>query len=146
MKILKANKKDARKISKMIIKEVSKFKEFSMSEIASLKKHYNQKRLIKRMEEASFYIVTKDSKIIGVMGLGASNVESSYIKEGHQRKGIGGKLLAHLEKQATKNGSRFLTLLASKSSLAFWRKEGYSPVKKIHDELGEATLMIKYLK
>jgi GNAT superfamily N-acetyltransferase len=67
-----------------------------------------------------------DGEIVGFLALDGERVEHLYVRPGHQRRGVGGALLARA-KAASPTGLTLWAFQRNVQGLAFYAKHGFAP-------------------
>jgi N-acetylglutamate synthase-like GNAT family acetyltransferase len=103
-----------------------------------------EKELQKQIDEGvEFWCFEEQGKVLGVMGIqfkgNVTLIRHAYVRSVERSKGIGGKLLAHLETIAT-TPVLIGTWADAKWAIDFYRKHGFVLLSKIEIE----TLLRKY--
>lgn len=80
-----------------------------------------------RMYHAVVY--EQDGEVVGVGALDGPEVKRLYVSPAAQGRGVGAALLGALEDEARDLGFDRLVLDASPSSVGFWERMGYAPVR-----------------
>jgi len=85
--------------------------------------------LLEEMKRMRFYGFRKDLKLLGVMAKepikDTTLIRHAYVSMEHQRKGIGSKLLAFIEKQVDTEWLLIGTWKAATWAIDFYKKHGY---------------------
>ena len=91
------------------------------------------------IEDNSYHIMVLNlnEEVIGVGRLHSRNNNISQIRfmavdSMSQKKGVGSKILEHLEKVAINEGKNMIILESRESAIFFYKKNGYKVVKKTH--------------
>jgi len=76
-----------------------------------------------------FYVAVYDSGqgILGVAGLDMNEVRLLYVSPGHQGRGIGGELLAHLESMVPSTLFADIFVYSTFAAVDFYRSHGFTP-------------------
>lgn len=127
MTIRQANKNDARRISYLIQKNtVNVTKNNYSAEQIDVWKAANTTTAIKgKLNERIIFCAFENEKLIGTIGLQGNEVVGLYVSYNKVGKGIGTKLLNHLEEYAKKNRIETLELTSTPSANLFYRRNGY---------------------
>jgi GNAT superfamily N-acetyltransferase len=111
--------------------------------------YYSVAVMFKKIETQSIFCAEIDGMIVGTIALDADFVVGFYTKTSHLKKGIGKKMMQHLEQYALGNGIKTLQLAASPIGVDFYLKNGWEKIKDFNIKyLGvefEETLMKKQL-
>jgi GNAT superfamily N-acetyltransferase len=148
MKIRKFQDKDARKLSYLIRRALNEvnIKDYPKSIIVRLSNHNAPSKLIEISRLKDIYVVVDDDRILGTAGLENSNVFSVFVNPTYHGKGIGQRLMAHVERVAKKRGIDRLRLTSSLTAVGFYKKLGYKKIKEVSDKsVGHQIIMEKKL-
>ena len=83
--------------------------------------------------------------IVGTIGLGGDKLRSLFVEPGLQGKGVGARLVAHLEAHARQAGLAELHLSSSITARGFYERLGYRLIRFDEREDGSTFLMSKTL-
>ncbi len=72
-----------------------------------------------------FYVAEEGNKIIGIIRGTKERMNSFFVDESYQKKGIGRKLVSKFEETAKKSGSQKIKVEASLYAVPFYQKVGY---------------------
>jgi len=127
MKIRKATKKDARKISLMRRETLKKInsKDYPKKIIDILYKKNSVKDILIKMRERTMFCATEKDKILGTIDLEGNKIGGLYVNPKYIGKGLGKKLLRYLEDYTKKKGLRKLMLYSTLTAEGFYKKQGY---------------------
>lgn len=146
MKIRKFQDKDARKLSYLIRRTLNEvnIKDYPKSVIARLSNYNAPSKLIERSRLGDIYVIVDGDRILGTAGLENNIVFSVFVDPTHHGKGIGQRLMRHVERVAKKRGIDRLTLTSSSTALGFYEKLGYKKLKEVFDKsAGQQIIMEK---
>lgn len=143
IKIRKAKKQDARKISLLrrdTIRKISS-KEYPKNILDYLLKGQSVKGVLNKMKERKIFCAWEGKRLVGTADLEIKRkrIGGFFVKTNLIGKGIGSKLLEFVEEYAKKKGIKKLNLNPSNFAFNFYKKRGYKVV-------GETTWMIKNCK
>jgi putative acetyltransferase len=82
---------------------------------------------------------------VGTIGLGGDKLRSLFVEPGLHGKGVGARLVAHLEAHARKAGVAELHLSSSITARGFYERLGYRLIRFEEREDGSTFLMSKTL-
>lgn len=148
LEIRKFRKEDAEKTSKLIIKALTEVnsKDYSASAISFLRKRYSPELLIEKSKEREMFVASEDGKILGTAGLLGNTIRTVFVSTESHKKGIGTKLIKHLEAVARKKGYESLEVPSTTTACGFYEKLGYKRIRDKHEEnVGTLMLMEKKL-
>lgn len=138
MIIRKARIEDARQISRMVcdcLRYVVS-KDYPKKQIDNLSYYYKTKRLREktlRDDRVKKVLVDENNKILafGVINIFEREFCALYVKHTIHNKGLGTKMLGHLEEIAIKSGVKELLVYSTLTSEKYYRRNGYIKIKKI---------------
>ena len=64
-------------------------------------------------------------------------IKGLYVDPEHQSKGIGGNLMKYLEKTASEQGAKALTVHATLNAAEFYRKCGFDPLEVVEHHVSD---------
>jgi N-acetylglutamate synthase-like GNAT family acetyltransferase len=152
LEIRAANENDAHEISELIIHnaEVSLKPHYSEKQWDIFVSYYSSEVLKNKMIDQYIYCAELNKKIVGTVALDGNFVVGFYTNLEYLNKGIGKKLLHHIELVALNNGLSEIQLAASPVSVAYYIKNGWQKIETTmmtyFDTDFEETLMKKALK
>ena len=82
---------------------------------------------------------------VGTAGLGNGKLRSLFVEPGLQQRGVGARLVAHLEAHARAAGITELTLNSSLTAHGFYERLGYRMIRFEERADGSTFLMSKTL-
>ena len=94
---------------------------------------------------SNYYTVVceENNEILGLGALDGNEIKRLYIDPTSQGKGIGSKIIGHLENEAKKRGVKAASTQASPSSESFYHKLGYQTLNK--DILKKKDAVFKFV-
>jgi len=146
MQIRKFKKTDAPKVSQLIRKCITElFPHYYPKKVIDvLYKKNTPKSVIKRSNERDYYVMEEKNHILGIMGIQKNNIRTSYVNPAYHKKGIGRKLLNHLENIVLEKNYSKLTTHSSLSAKTFYQKCGFKIIRKVSSE-HEGIMLDEYL-
>ncbi|MBY0537251.1 MAG: GNAT family N-acetyltransferase [Chitinophagaceae bacterium] len=102
---------------------------YSDVQMAVFLRHYAPEAIKSRLSKTVLFVAETKGEILGSIGLDDDLVVGFYTKANHTGKGIGTKLLKHLENYATENGFVRIELSASPIGEGFYLKQGWRKVE-----------------
>ena len=130
--ILPACEKDLPRIQELIRDNTERVEENAYSE--QQKKIWIAENTVEKLrvklKEAQLFCLFKEDRILGVGGLNGNEVISMYVDEQSRRKGIGYKILSHIEDFARRQKIEKLSLTATRSAKAFYERNGFIALHK----------------
>ncbi len=134
MRIRKAKKEDVSTVSKLILNTLEKVnsKDYKKRQLEIEKKCHTIKELNKEIKEKMFFVLLDKEKIIGVIQLDLTEkaVDRLFLHPKYLGKGLGKKLLTHVESYAKKKGIRKLKLYPTDYALSFYKKADYKIIRR----------------
>lgn len=92
------------------------------------------------------YVIAQDGKLLGTASLEEDVIYTVFVLPAHQGRGIGTRLMKHLEERAQTQGHTLITVPSSTTAYAFYEKLGYRAVREVYsDEAGLNIIMEKEL-
>jgi putative acetyltransferase len=82
-------------------------------------------RAAKAIAANDVWVAELGSKVVGWVEVSGATIESLYVRPAAGRRGVGGSLLAHAERQIGAAGSSVAQLDASPNAEAFYARRGY---------------------
>lgn len=108
--------------------------------------NFTPERVIQKMAEREVFAGVCDNAIAGTVSLGGGKLHSLFVDPHIQRRGIGVRLVDHLEKHAAANGHRELWLSSSITARRFYERLGYQLRKFEERRDGSTFLMSKTIE
>ena len=102
-------------------------------------------KVAQRLVERDVFVCLDGPRIVGTIGLGGDKLRSLFVEPGLQGKGVGARLVAHLEAHARKAGVAELQLSSSITARGFYERLGYRLIRFEEREDGSTFLMSKTL-
>jgi len=102
-------------------------------------------KVAQRLAERDVFVCVDGARIVGTIGLGRDRLRSLFVEPGLQGKGVGARLVAHLEAHARKAGVAELQLSSSITARGFYERLGYRLIRFEEREDGSTFLMSKTL-
>jgi putative acetyltransferase len=132
MEIRDAKKEDARRISYLIHQSTdSNPNDYSKEQIEAWKKYNTPSKIKKQLMDRKIFCAFENGKLVGTIALKENTILGFYVSHSIRGKGIGTKLLSHLEEYARKNKISKLNLTSTPSAFNFYQNKGYKPQKEI---------------
>jgi GNAT superfamily N-acetyltransferase len=141
-------KTDAQELSSLICKTLREInsKDYSKEIIDKMCVRFSPIKLAELADERSLFVALDGSRIAGTASLKENIILSVFVDAELQGKGIGSKLMKHLEELAHKNGYKEVKLPSSITSVEFYKKLGYQKIDEKVSEFGKNIIMEKTLK
>jgi N-acetylglutamate synthase-like GNAT family acetyltransferase len=138
--IRRFKKEDAKRCAEIINECHKSMPELKGKELKFLLEKYTPEFLYEEFPK-EYVVVYEENKEI--FGLGALINENElrwfYVDPEKQGRGIGRKILAHLESKAKKGGFKKIFLKSYYGSKTFYEKFGYKIIRKNASKFGDAT-------
>ena len=148
IRIRKFKREDARKVSYLIRKTLIEvnIKDYPQNVIQFMYENYSPRRIIEKSSNRLMYVAVEDERILGTVSLKDNLILALFVNPKFHGRGIGTKLMNHIESVARKRGYKIVSLPSSVTAYEFYKKLGY---KKVRDEYspqyGQAVIMEKSL-
>jgi GNAT superfamily N-acetyltransferase len=140
---------DAEKASKLIrrcLLEVNS-KDYPMESIEKMCKQHSPENLIVISMKQDMYVFVRNNDVLGTGCLVQNWIQTVFVNPDYQGRGIGKKLMVHLEKVMGDRGYVTSIVPSSITAYEFYRKLGYRKTKVINDEdSGRNIIMEKKLR
>ncbi len=102
-------------------------------------------KISQRMAERDVFVCQSGDRILGTIALGGSKLGTLFVDSDYQQRGIGTRLVAHLEAHALKRGVREIELSSSLTARGFYERLGYRMIRFEERDDGSTFLMAKIL-
>jgi len=151
MTIRNANINDAKRLSYLIRRNTDQVKEngHTPEQKEAWKAQNTPRAVANLLDKRTIFCAFENNRMIGTIGLENDMVTGLYISPRQRGKGIGQKLLHHLESHAQKTGIKRLHLTSTPNGLGFYKKHGYhaeGPIELTFDGVTfHETIMSKKL-
>lgn len=134
------------RICRRCLKEINS-KDMSKEQVQFLLDYFSVKNIKNFHKEIKVFVVLSGEKIVGTGSLSGDHIRAVFVNPSYHGKGIGAKLVKHLEKVIKKAGYSSVLVRSSRYAVGFYNKLGYKKVKTINiQEVGEVTVMKKIIK
>lgn len=94
-----------------------------------LKRHETDQWISSAINDRFFIVAEINSEIVGTGALKENNILHMFVDPDYQNKGIGSKILKHIERKARKNNFKKVIAEPSLTAIGFYLKSGYQIVK-----------------
>ncbi|MGH6839927.1 MAG: GNAT family N-acetyltransferase [Methylocella sp.] len=105
--------------------------------------NFTPEQVIQKMAEREVFAGTCDNAIAGTVSIGGGKLHSLFVDPRLQRRGIGVRLVGHLEKRAAASGHTVLWLSSSITARRFYERLGYQLHRFEERNDGSTFLMSK---
>lgn len=127
------------------LREVS-IQDYPSRVIENVENDYKPSELVKKSNQRSIFVAETKGKITGTASLEDNTIYSVFVDPEFHRRGIGRKLMGHVESIAEERGIKKLEVPSSVTSVEFYKKLGYKKRKSYTlDQYGKIVLMTKTL-
>ena len=135
MNIRRAEERDAKEIFELRKNTFLKInsKDYTAEQIGILTKSNTVKKLIEKIKEREMFCLEDKGKILGVIDLEGNKIGGFFVRYDIIRKGYGKMLMRFIEDHARKKGIKKVILFSTVYAENFYKKQGYSLVKRTDD-------------
>ena len=146
--IRKFQKKDAQELSNLICKTLREInsKDYSKEIIDKMCVHFSPESIAEIANTREVFVALDGSSIVGTAGLKDDIILSVFVASHLQGKGVGTKLMEHIENIAHQKGYKKVKLPSSITSVEFYKKLGYKKVDETVSDFGKNIIMEKSLE
>lgn len=92
------------------------------------------------------YFVAIDGEICGVIGLKNNEVKTLFVDPDFHGKGVGRRLLIHMESLIFERGYEISKVFSSVSAKDFYKKHGYVVIREDSSVAGEGIMLRYYME
>jgi N-acetylglutamate synthase-like GNAT family acetyltransferase len=127
MRIRKATKKDARKISilrRKTLREINK-NDYPEVFIQFLINENSTQGIINKMKDREMFCAWKGNTLLGTIDLAGNKIGGLFIKSSEIGKGLGVQLMDFIENYARSKKIKQVRLYSTKFAFNFYKKRGY---------------------
>jgi putative acetyltransferase len=124
---------------------LSNASDYAAEVVALISANYAPDKVAQRLVERDVFVCLDGPRIVGTIGLGGDKLRSLFVEPGRQGRGVGARLVAHLEAHARKAGVIELHLSSSITARGFYERLGYRLIRFDEREDGSTFLMSKTL-
>lgn len=148
MKIRKFRDSDAVELAELHSSTVRNVncKDYPEKQIDVWSKQTSAEKFRKSAKEATIFVALEEEKIVAFAKYKGEELLALYVDKNFLRKGIGGKLLAKVEKDALKNGIKKFLCNSTITAHEFYEKCGYNILKKTIFEIENEKLTVFKMK
>ncbi|MDA3836364.1 MAG: GNAT family N-acetyltransferase [Nanoarchaeota archaeon] len=132
MKIRKAKKEDARRISllkRKTIREIN-IKDYSEQSISIMLEKNSLQNILNRIDNKNVFCGFVNDVLVGTIALSGNNIQSLAVKYSQVGKGYGETLVEFIENYARRKGVIKLIIYPSLTAREFYKKLGYNRTGK----------------
>ena len=148
MKIRKATKKDARKISilrRKTLREINK-NDYPKVFVQFLIKENSTQGIINKMRDSDMFCAWEGNTLLGTIELIGNKIKGLFIKTSEIGKGIGAQLMDFIENYAHSKKIKQVRLYSTKSALSFYKKKGYHLIPSRYWVLGKSKVKDRVMR
>jgi N-acetylglutamate synthase-like GNAT family acetyltransferase len=130
MRIRKARKKDAKKISilrRKTLKELNK-EDYAPPHLRFLINENSKQGIINKMKEGDMFCMWEKDILLGTIELKINKIQGLFVKNSEIGKGIGNRLMDFIEDYARSKNIRQVRLYSTKFAFNFYKRRGYRSI------------------
>jgi GNAT superfamily N-acetyltransferase len=126
-----ARDRDAEDVSGVIVSALreTNAKDYSPENIARLEKAFSPDGVRGLMAKRKMFVAVSDGRIVGTASLEGDLVRTVFVAPDVQSRGIGRRLMAHVEEVARHDGIAALVVPSSVTAEKFYAKLGFTAVR-----------------
>jgi len=125
--------KDAEECSRIMLKCIEQFDNYTKENKDFLVKMSQPDKLIEKSKKLLFYIYEENEKILGTGVLDNGEIRTMFVDPEYQGKGIGRKILDFLIKLAKSKGYHKVWVGANPEAEGFYKKQGFKKIREEND-------------
>jgi GNAT superfamily N-acetyltransferase len=133
MKIRKFQKRDAKKVSSLIIKNqrevLSKY--YPKKVIDFFCRRRTPEGILEASKKRDYFVAVERNRILGINGLKNNKVKTMFVNPKYHKKNIGRRLMENLENIAKKRKIKKLIVHSTPYAERFYKRCGFKRLKKI---------------
>lgn len=148
MHIRKFRTQDAHELSKAVQKTlfVSNSGDYSKKSLRFLCNEYTPENLLNHAKRMDIFVAYHNKKLVGTISLTGNRLSRMFVLPQFQRRGMGSKLLRHIEVLAKKRDIKTLRVRSSVTAFDFYKKLGFHKTRRVlHKSIGAVIWMKKEL-
>lgn len=132
MKIRRVKKNEAKEIAKLRRETFRNIngRDYSKKNILAFNKKNTSRKILEKIKKRKMFCLVDKNVILGVIDLEQNKIGGLFVKHNYLRKGIGTKLLEHVENYAKRRGVKKVKLYATKYGYPFYEKNNYKLIGK----------------
>lgn len=133
---------DADEVSRLIIDNLLQVNihDYGEAVVKQLARFYGPEFLLNYAQAGEMYVALAGSGIVGTATLQEAWVRNVFVRVDHHRRGIGQRLIGHIEDAACRQAMARLALRANVAAVDFYQKLGYRLVEAREEKVGDALL------
>jgi GNAT superfamily N-acetyltransferase len=138
---------DAAALSSLIVRTIcmTNAADYALDEIDFVCASFTAEKLAQKIAARDVFMLFADGALAGTASYSESRLHSLFIDPGHQAKGLGALMLAHIERHAVAEGAGWLELSSSIAAKGFYEVFGFHFVEDEFSDGGMTHLMRKQL-
>lgn len=142
-----ADPADAEAISNMILAALRRTnaQDYPQRVIDGLAHSYSAPRVAVMIRQREMFVADEGGLIVGTIGYAVGCVRSLFVAPNYQGQGIGRELIAAVEQLARQGNIQSLTVAASLTAMAFYRRCGFVALRPVSPSGIDMMLMHKAL-
>lgn len=137
--IRKFKNTDSAECAQLIYRSLDTYVDLSLEAKEYIKRNNTPEGLIKKSKLIYMVVVEKNKKILGTGALDKNEIRGMFTDINHQGKGIGTKIIKHLEDCAKKRYKKVF-LHAALNAIQFYKKQGYVEVQLLEERKGNVII------
>lgn len=148
VRIRRFQRKDAARVSYLIRKTLLEVnsKDYPRKVIDFMYNRFTPNHLIETSKRRDMYVVVRKGELLATGSLSGNTIMTVFVNPRFQGKGIGTKIMNHLEGMAKKRNYKTVRIPSSITAYGFYRKLGYRKVEVVVDKnYGKTIIMRKEL-
>jgi len=118
-------------VSEMILSALreTNAKDYPREVIERLEKSFSPAAVLNLMRKRKVFVATSGHQIVGTASLDGNVVRTMFVAPDFQRRGVGRRLMAEIERKARAAGIATLVVPSSVTAQHFYAKLGFTPVR-----------------
>ena len=136
---------DAEAISRVIGRTLreTNARDYPAKVIETLVEVFSPERIAAYIADRNVYVASVGGRIVGTASLQSSVVRAVFVDPGHQKRGVGAKLMDTVERLARARSNAAVTVNSSLTALGFYQKRGYVALgERLHGD-GDRTIVME---
>lgn len=113
--------------------------------IARIAADFSTAEVARRMADRKVFVAHADVALLGTISLGRDKVHSVFVHADTQRRGVGRRMMVHIEGVARADNRRALALSSSLTAMPFYTSLGYTEAGRELRQNVATVLMVKLL-
>ena len=113
--------------------------------IARIAADFSTAEVARRMADRKVFVAHADAVLLGTISLGPDKVHSVFVHADTQHRGVGKRMMVHIEAVARADNRRALALSSSLTAVPFYASLGYTEAGRELRQCVTTVLMVKLL-